>query len=141
MAAWFLVIFFFVILIPLVFGIVLPAYKKHRKATGGVVNYDSAMRKFVYKVCLSKDEIIDTLSTKSEADELICTFDFEKSAVSFSEYGSSVEYRFEIQEYDDFSILRLTQIKLIANYMLYKLNPFMVRKLNAEIVPFSQYGF
>lgn len=141
MAAWFLVIFFFVILTSLVLGIVLPVCKKHSKVTGGIINYDSAMRKFVYKVDLSKTEIIDVLSMKSESDELTCIFDFEKSVVLFSEYGSSIEYRFEIQEYDGFSVLRLTQISYVANYMLYKINPFMVSKLGAEIVPFSQYGF
>ena len=119
MTAWCLVIFFFVILIALVLGIVLPACKKHSKIAGNIINYDSAMRKFVYKICLSKDEIIDALRTKNEADELTCKFDLERSAVSFSEYGSSVEYRFEIQEYDGFSILRLTQSTLIANYVLY----------------------
>lgn len=42
-------LFFFVILIPLVLGIIIPIYKDHSKVTGGIINYDSTMRKFVYK--------------------------------------------------------------------------------------------
>ncbi len=51
-------VFFFLILIPLVLGIVIPIMIKHRKVTGNVINYDSLMGKYVYKVCMSESEII-----------------------------------------------------------------------------------
>lgn len=136
------VILLFVIVIPLILGYTLPIYKNHYKTTAGVINYDSAMRKFVYKVYFSKEEIIISLKRKNDIDELSCTFDFERSVIRFSEYGSSREYYFEIQECDGFSILRLNQVSLIGmkSSVPFKLNPFLVSKINAEIIPFSLYG-
>ena len=138
----FYMIFIFVIVLPIVLGIILPIHKKHNKATGGVVNYDSSMRKFVYKVYMSKEEIINSLITTNDIDDLTCKFDFERSVIRFSEYGSSREYFFEIRECDGFSILQLDQVSLIGmqSHIPYKLNPFLVSKLSAEIIPFSKYG-
>ncbi len=139
----FFALFFFVILIPLVLGIIIPIYKDHSKVTGGIINYDSTMRKFVYKINLSNQEIVNLLNTKNDVDELSCAFDFEKSVIRFSEYGSHRDYYFQVQECSDFSILRLEQVALIGmrSHVPFKLNPFIVSKLQAEIVPFSQYGF
>ena len=139
----FFALFFFVTLIPLVLGIIIPIHKDHSKVTGGIINYDSTMRKFVYKIDLSSQEIINLLNTKNDVDELSCAFDFEKSVIRFSEYGSHRDYYFQVQECSDFSILRLEQVALIGmkSYVPYKLNPLIVSKLQAEIVPFSQYGF
>ena len=131
--------FFFLFLIPLVLGIVIPIFSQHRKATGDVVNYDPMMRNFIYKVYMSEEEIIKALEEKYEMDELACTFDFERSVVEIAEYGSSREYFFKIQVCDGYSILKLNQVSLIGmqNYVPYKLNPFMISKLNAELIPFS----
>ncbi|MBE6949133.1 MAG: hypothetical protein E7456_04740 [Ruminococcaceae bacterium] len=137
------VLFFFLILIPLVLGIIIPIYKSHGKATGDVINYDLTMRKFVYKINLSSQEIIDLLNTKNAIDDLSCDFDFDKSIIRFSEYGSHRDYYFQIQQCSGFSILRLEQVALMGmqSYVPYKLNPFMVSKLQAEIIPFSKYAF
>lgn len=139
----FFAIFFFVILIPLVLGIIIPIYKNHINVTGGIINYDSIMKKFVYKINLSNQQIVNLLNTKNEVDELSCTFDFENSIIRFSEYGSYRDYYFQVQECNGFSVLRLEQVALIGmqSHVPYKLNPFIVNKLKAEIVPFSQYGF
>ena len=139
---WFVVIFF-VPLVSLVLGIIIPIYKNHRNSTNGVINYDSAMRKFVYKINLSGQQVIDLLSTKSDADELSCTFDFDKETIRFSEYGSHRDYHFNIQEYNNFSVLRLEQVGLVGmqSYVPYKLNSFLIKKLNAQIIPFAEYKF
>lgn len=139
----FFAIFFFVIFIPLFLGITIPIYKKHSSVTGGVINYDSNMRKFVYKVNLSYQQVVDLLNTKNVVDELSCTFDFDKAIIRFSEYGSHRNYYFQVLECSGFSILKLEQVELIgmSSHVPYKLNPFIVSKLQAEIVSFSQYDF
>ena len=139
----FFVIFFFFLLVPLVLGIVIPIYKKHRNVTGGTINYDSTMRKFVYKIKLSHQQAVDLLLTKNVADELSCTLDLEKGILRFSEYGSHRDYLFQIREYSGFSILKLEQVEWIgmSSHVPLKINPFIVAKLQAELVPFSQYGF
>ena len=101
------------------------------------------MRKYVYKVYMSKEEIIYKLQNSAVIDELSCDFDLERSVIKFSEYGSNREYYFQILEYNEFSVLRLEQVALIgmSSHIPLKLNPFLVSKLQAEIIPFSQYGF
>lgn len=143
MEFWFFAIFFCLILIPLVLGIVIPIYKNHKKATNGIINYDDTMRKFVYKVPFSGEEIINLLKTRNVNDELSYIFDFDKSIIEFSEYDAARKYYFYIQDCNGFSILRLEQVELIGmqSYIPYKLNAFMVKKLQAEIIPFSLYGF
>ena len=136
------VIFTLAVFVLLILGYLIPVFKNHNKTTGNVINYDSTMSKFVYRVNMSREEIIDTLNIKNNMDDLSCTFDFERSVILFSEYGSSKEYFFEIQECDGFSIIRLTQVPFIGmqSYVPFKLNPFLVSKINAQIIPFSQYG-
>ena len=140
---WFFVAFFFLLLIPLVLATTIPIYKNHYKATNNVINYDSMMRKFVYKVCMSSEEIINELKNTSDIDELSCEFDHERSVIKFSEYGSSREYYFKIHECNGFSVLRLEQVELLGmqSSVPLKLNPFLISKLQAEIIPFSLYGF
>lgn len=139
----FLVLLLFALLIPMVLGIIIPIFKNHSKVTGDIINYDSTMSKFVYKINLSSEEIINLLKIKNDVDELSCTFDFDRSVISFSEYGSHKDYYFQIQECDGCSVLRLEQVALIGmqSYIPYKLNPFIVSKLQAQIIPFSLYGF
>ena len=123
--------------------VTIPMYDKFAKATGSVVNHDRYMRKFVYKVYMSKDEIINSLKIMNIKDELSCTFDFEKTTVLITDIsrlgslGPRREYFYEIQEYDEFSILKLSVTTIFheRNQICFKLNPFMVSKLNAEIIP------
>lgn len=111
------------------------------------------MTKFVYKVHMSREEIISSLKIMNVKDELSCTFDFEKNTVIFTDIltsyvykGINREYFYEIQECDGFSILKLSLVSSLLNRqndrtgIPLKLNPFMVSKINAEIAPFSQYG-
>ena len=131
-------------------GALIPKYEKFAKATGSVVNYDRYMTKFVYKVYMPKEEIISSLKIMNVKDELSCTFDFEKTTVLITDIGQwgslgpgpRREYFYEIQEYDGFSILKLSVTTIFheRNQICFKLNPFMVSKLNAEIIPFSKYG-
>ena len=74
---WFVVLFF-VVLIPIVLVITIPIYKEHSQTTKNAINYSVDMRKFVYKVSMSKQEILDILSKNSDTDELCCTLDLEK---------------------------------------------------------------
>ncbi len=137
------IILFFIMLFALVLGIIIPIYKNHKKISNGIINYDSTMRRFVYKVNLSRQEVIKLLKTKNEVDELICSFNDDETIITIAEYSSNRKYYFEVREYKEYSILRLEQIALIGtqSWVSYKLNPFISSKLQAEIIPFSQYGY
>lgn len=136
-------IFLFILVSVLVFGMIIPMHKEHEKVCNGVINYDSVMRKFVYKVYLSRQEVITLLKSKNEIDELTCTFNDDETIIKISEYGSNRKYYFQVQELNGFSLLKLEQVSVIGmqSWVPFKLNPFLVKKLNAEIVPFSQHKF
>ena len=137
----FWVIFIFILIVTL--GVTIPMYAKHWKATGGVVNYDFAGKNIVYKVYMSEEEITNSLKIMNAKDSLSCKFDFEKKTVLFKELsGVKQEFFYEIQEYDGFSILQLSQASVfgVRDFIPYKLNLFLISKINAEIIPFSQYG-
>lgn len=129
--------------ISVVFTYVIPLYQNNRKASGGITNHDSTGHKYVYKVYLSRDELIDRLNRRNVFDELTCELDLENSTIRFSDDESNIKYIFQIQECHGFSIFRLEQSALIAmsSYIPLKLNPYMINKLEAEIIPFSLYGF
>lgn len=120
----------------------IPMYKNYWNATNGIVNHNPTLTKFVYKVYMSKEEIISSLKIINVKDELSCAFDFERNIIIFS--GLEIfkkEFFYEIQECDGFSILKLRQATLYGSpNFVFKINPFMVSKINAEIIPFSQYG-
>lgn len=136
-------IFLFILVSVLTFGMIIPMHKEHEKVCNGVINYDSVMRKFVYKVYLSRQEVITLLKSKNEIDELTCTFNDDETIIKISEYGSNRKYYFQVQELNGFSLLKLEQVSVIGmqSWVPFKLNPFLVKKLNAEIVPFSQHKF
>ena len=135
----------FILIAPAIIYTGISVYKKHYQSTGNVINYDAFMNKYVYKVPMTKSEIISTLNVRNVADELSCALDLERSVMVFSDYNDSKEYLFNIQEQDGFSVLKLEQehvsVMKEQSYIPYKLNPFMVSKLRAEIVPFEQYRF
>lgn len=145
--------FFWLFIMIVCLGALIPKYEKFAKATGSVVNHDRKMRKFVYKVYMPREEIISSLKIMNVKDELSCTFDFERNIVIFTDILTSYVYKgingkyfYEIQEYDGFSILKLSSVyplsdeRNVRTGIPWKLNPFMVSKISAEIVPFSKYG-
>ena len=126
--------------VPLILAILIPLYNTHNKTTKECVNHDTLMRSFVYKLYLPYSEIIERLQICSDADELTCTIDTAQGIMNFKEYGSERKYRFEIQQFSDHSILFLSQLELIgtSSHIPFKLNPFFIKKLDAEIIPFYQ---
>lgn len=135
-------IIFLLVLIPIVLGSLIPIYKKHFKVTGNIINYDTMMQRFIYKVYMSEEEIINALKEQYETDELFCEFDFDKTIIKISQYyGETLEYFFEIKVLDEYSILKLNRVTLIGmkSDIPFKLNPFFVKKLNAELIPYAQY--
>ena len=133
----------FVLIAPAVIYTGISVHKKHYQSTGNIINYDAFMNKYVYKVPMTKSEIISTLNVRNVADELSCTLDLERAVMVFSNYDDSIEYFFCIQEQDGFSILMLEKVSAMHTrcHIPCQLNPFMISKLHAEIVPFGQYAF
>lgn len=135
--------FFLLLFLIVVIGIIMPVLRRHKKSTGGIVNYNSLMIKYVYKVYSNRDEVIRLLEMQNIDDEVTFQFNNDYSAVTVREPGASQEYSCIMTEYEEYTILRLekTHFLDVQSYIQYKLNPCIIRKLSAEPVPFSEYGF
>ena len=120
----------------------LSIHRKHKESTEGIINHDSLMRKFVYKVYLTRNEIIGILLSVCSGDKLVCKFDSDLSTMVFSDILNSEAYYLVTEKQGDFSILKLERIAGHSKSQIkYKLNPFIVSKLKAEALPFSEYEF
>ena len=114
---------------------------KHQKSSGGVVNYDCLMRKFVYMTPLSKEEVFVRLGEQNYADSLQCTFAPNLSIVYFSTFWGTIRYHFQMEHLGDRILLRFHKIGFTTcGYFPYKLNPYIITKLNAVPLPYAQYG-
>ena len=119
----------------------LSLQKKHAKSTDNVVNYNSWKSKFIYKVNLTRDEIIAILLTPCAGDFLTCTFDYDMSKITFSDFLHRETFYLTTEKRDNFTILRL-ELKYFHgehSAIKFKLNPFIISKLKAEPLPFSEY--
>lgn len=113
------------------------------KVSKSVVNHDNFMREFIFKIDKSEEEIISILSAENKSDFFSCTLNQNEKTMTFYEFAGKNEYRYDIQDFGDNCILRLKQTSCFSDIrdVLYKLNPFIVKKLNAEIIPYSKDGF
>ena len=133
----------FVIFFPIVLlSAFLPVWR-NRKITGGIVNYDSFSRKFVFRTEKSRSQVFDALKLRDVSDRMFCSFDPTSDVVSLSDYTSSVRYNVRVDEYDGLSIVRLQQIGMLGGTKPHplKVNEFILMKLEAEPVPFAEFGF
>lgn len=138
-----IVVSIFISMLVFAFLLYLPTIRKHKKTTKKIVNHDPFLQKFVYKVFLSKDEITTRLQTHNVTDELEYIFDLHESMITFTEYGAKMAYLFRIDECNGFCILHLHHLdinQMHQNQLIPMLiNPFMIKKLHAEIIPYSLY--
>ena len=107
----------FLAFIAIVASIIIVRSMKFKKESNSVVNYDTFMKSFMYKIPLTKAELIQQLSLYNAKDKL--------------------DYKVEISEQEQFCIVRLEKAYVsISNTNIPQyINSFMVNKLNAETIP------
>ena len=140
MAEFIIIALFIILIITIGIFILLPMYLNNKKVSNGIVNYSSL--KYVYKINMSKDQIINRLRLHNAADELDYSLDEENSIIIFKRNGEKASYSYDIRKCNDFCILQINPNSFFppGSAILCYLNPFWVRKLDAEVVPFSKYG-
>ena len=130
-----LVILFFGVCIPAVLYIILKPMHQQRKLTNGVVNYDAAMRKFIFKIFISKEDFYSKLKTPNIKDVLEYDFNEQISVITFKRYNAQFSYGIKIDEHKEFVILTVEQIS-ISSRISYFINAFFIRKFNAEPIDY-----
>lgn len=145
---FFLIAFYIlIIVIPacIVAIIAFSAYKNIDKRKQGLINYDSCMRKFVFRVDLTKEEVYERLRTRNVTDVLEYILNEDLSVITFKYYNGEISYTFSVCEYDnnDYLIIRLEQLLLIPgkSRILKNINKFFFMKLDAKILDYDKYSF
>lgn len=127
----------FLAFIAIVASIIIVRSMKFKKESNSVVNYDTFMKSFMYKIPLTKAELIQQLSLYNAKDKLEYDFDAENMSITFKKYNDKLDYKVEISEQEQFCIVRLEKAYVsISNTNIPQyINSFMVNKLNAETIP------
>ena len=119
-----------------------PIVKKHYEATGNVTNYNIDISKFVYRVELTRAQILDRLKIPNINDGMHYTL--KEDEITFSHYGDADStWQIIVEEYHGFSILRVNKRGFILSsqsHIPMIMNPFWVNKCDAKPIPFSDYG-
>lgn len=92
--------------------ITVPIHQKHIEVTHNIVNYDTFMRHFVFKIPLTAEQILDRLKIPNVFDELEYKLDLENSMITFLKDHEELSFWLEFQQLDGFCILLLHQREL-----------------------------
>ena len=139
---WFWLLFSALLFI-LVLASWIPIWRRNSRAENGVVNHDAMMTRFIWRVRLTPSEIIPALTKENVQDALRCSLEPDGQTLRMS-LGHSEDacYHFTIEQHNGFSVLRLVQTPVILANGMQKtmLNPFVIGKLGAEPLPYSDWS-
>lgn len=137
---------FFVIFPALTLGclyIIFRPLKKNYEITKGIINCDGSMKKFVFRIDLSREEFFRLLKSRNVCDVMEYSLNDENSIIIFKEHGSTVSYDLYLLQFDGYLILRLKQRAILfgTTRIHYRINEFWISKLNAKPIDYSRNAF
>ena len=137
------VIVFFVVVIPVALYLVLKPMVKCNKLLNGVVNYDAFMRRFIFRVEITKETFYAQLKTPNINDSLKYFLSDDCSIITFTRYNAKFPYEMFTEEVDESTVLRIEQIPKIMGKgnVPYLINEFFIKKFNAKPLEYSKYPF
>ena len=123
------------------FGVLLPIHLKNYKVSASICNHDMQGYKFVYKAPLTKEQVLQTLSTHCDTDILSCSINKTEQIMHFEGYHDSKDFFFLLKDMEDGTMILLRVVYKFGmrSQVPNQLNPFMVEKLNATLLPYSEY--
>ena len=131
---------FFAVIVPIALCFVLKPMFRQNKLLRGVVNYDTFMRKFVFRIELTKEEFYSQLKMHNVNDSLDYCLSDDCSTISFIRYSGKYQYKIFADEVNDFIVLRLEQIPIVSK-ATYLINEFFIKKFNATPLEFEEHSF
>ena len=99
------------------------------------------MTVFLFKVDCKKEEFLQGLCITNAYDTMEYCFDKNEMKITFSKQNSSVSYAITVKESDNATYIRLNRVGwlLEKNYTPYYINEFMIKKFNAELLPYHEH--
>ena len=134
------VVIFFVVIIPLALYLVLKPMFRHNKMLNGIVNTDAFMRKYVFRIELTKEAFYTQLKTRNINDVLEYSLNDNCSVITFIMYSTKYSYAIKVDDFNESIVLRVEQIQAISR-SAFIINEFFIKKFNATPLEFEKYSF
>lgn len=134
------VVIFFVVIIPLALYLVLKPMFRHNKMLNGIVNTDAFMRKYVFRIELTKEDFYTQLKTRNINDVLEYSLNDNCSVITFIMYSTKCSYAIKVDDFNESIVLRVEQIQAIGR-SAFIINEFFIKKFNATPLEFEKYSF
>ena len=134
------VIMFVVIVIPIALYIIFKPMFRQNKLLNGIVNYDTFMRKFVFRIEITKEEFYSQLKIRNINDVLEYSLNEDCSVITFTMYNMKYSYKIIVDDFNESIILRVEQIQ-ITSKPAFRINEFFIKKFNATPLEFEKYSF
>ena len=83
---------FFVLIIPIALYLILKPMFRHNKLLNGVVNYDTFMRKYVFRIDLTNETFYTRLKAHNISDVLEYYLNDDCSVITFTMYNNKYSY-------------------------------------------------
>ena len=134
------VIIFVIIVILVAFYIIFKSMFRQQKLLIGVVNYDTFMRKFVFRIALTKEDLYSQLKMQNIQDVLEYSLNDDCSVISFKMYNMKYPNKIIVDDFNQSIILRVEQIQ-VNSKPAFRINEFFIKKFNAVPLEFEKYSF
>jgi len=134
------VIMFVVVVIPIALYIIFKPMFRQNKLLNGIVNYDTFMRKFVFRIEITKEEFYSQLKISNINDVLEYSLNVDCSVITFTMYNMKYSYKIIVDDFNESIILRVEQIQ-ITSKPAFRINEFFIKKFNATPLEFEKYSF
>ena len=134
------VIMFVVVVIPIALYVIFKPMFRQNKLLNGIVNYDTFMRKFVFRIEITKEEFYSQLKIRNINDVLEYSLNEDCSVITFTMYNKKYSYKIIVDDFNESIILRVEQIQ-ITSRPAFHINEFFIKKFNATPSEFEKYSF
>ena len=131
----------FAVLIPItLFSILMPMFRE-RKISGGIRNQDALSQSYLFKINYSKQEFLNRMGLSNVTDLMDYTFDYHAMMITFLQYNAKIPYTVAVKEFEDGCYIRLTRKGFFSSRsnIPYYINEFMIKKFDAELLPYDEY--
>ena len=134
------VIMFVVVVIPITLYVIFKPMFRRNKLLNGIVNYDTFMRKFVFRIEIAKEEFYSRLKIRNINNVLEYSLNEDCSVITFTMYNMKYSYKIIVDDFNESIIQRVEQIQ-ITSKPAFRINEFFIKKFNATPLEFEKYSF
>ena len=134
------VIIFIVVVIPVALYMIFGPMFRQQKLLKGIINYDTFMREFVFRIDLTKEEFYSQLKIRNINDILEYYLNDDCSIITFAMHNMKYSYKIILDDFNESTIIRVEQMQVTSKPAFY-INEFFVKKFNATPLEFEKYSF